>query len=79
MNHHAACFSYAFRSLVTDALDDFADEVSAAQASEVSSVKQEVAAAAEESNEENGMQEVRTAGHDTHARMHSFSRLMLYP
>ena len=41
--------------------------------------QQEVAAAAEESNEENGMQEVRTAGHDTHARMHSFTRLMLYP
>lgn len=47
----------------TDALDDFADEVSAAQASEISSVKQQAAAtaAATQSDEDNKMQEVREA------------------
>lgn len=47
-------------SLVTDALDDFADEVSAAQASEMSNVKQEAAAtaAATQGDEDNKMQEV---------------------
>ncbi|CAI5722774.1 unnamed protein product [Peronospora effusa] len=42
--------------LLDDALNDFVDEVSAVQATEVSSVKQE-AAAATQSNEENGMHE----------------------
>lgn len=47
----------------TDALDDFADEVSATQASEISNVKQEAAAtaAATQDSEDDKLQEVMEA------------------
>jgi hypothetical protein len=49
--------------LTADALDDFEDEVSAAQTSEVSSVKQEAATTTTETqeHEDHALQEVRQA------------------